>query len=91
MSVDKIAGETALELIKNENVQNKMADVFGMLFPYAGIKKKAVDMYIAEVEKSNLPSDAKLIALLNAKKELKRLFQLQLTKKHVGHYQMIMK
>ena len=44
MGLEEKLGETALDLVKNENVQNKVADLFGMLFPYAGIKKKAVDM-----------------------------------------------
>lgn len=56
----KVVGETALDLIKNENVQNHTADFLGMLFPYIGIKKKAVNMYIEEIEKSNLSMDMKL-------------------------------
>lgn len=44
-----------------------------MLFPYAGIKKKAVDMYIEEIENSDLSTEAKMISLLNAKKTLKKL------------------
>ena len=54
MGLEEKLGETALDLVKNENVQNKVADLFGMLFPYAGIKKKAVDMYIEEIENSDL-------------------------------------
>ncbi|MDE7251596.1 MAG: hypothetical protein K2O32_01435 [Acetatifactor sp.] len=42
----KKLGETALDLAKNENVQNKAADLLGMLLPYVAIKKKAVDLYI---------------------------------------------
>lgn len=66
-------GETAFDLVKNENVQNKAADLLGMLFPYVAIKKKAVDLYIEEIEKSDLSTDAKMISLLNAKKTLKKL------------------
>ena len=51
MGIGKMAGEAAIEVMKNENVQNKTASVIGMLFPYAGVTKKAVDMYIDEIEK----------------------------------------
>lgn len=65
--------KTAVDLVKNENVLNKTVDALGMLFPYAGITKKAVDMYIAEIEKSDMPIDTKMYALLNAKKQLKQM------------------
>lgn len=42
-------------------------------FPYAGIEKRALDMYIADVEKSNMSSESKLIAILSAKKTIKKL------------------
>lgn len=31
MGLEEKLGETALDLVKNENVQNKVADLFGML------------------------------------------------------------
>ena len=62
MGLEEKLGETALDLVKNENVQNKVADLFGMLFPYAGIKKKAVDMYIKEIENSDISTEAKMIS-----------------------------
>ena len=65
--------KTAVDMAKNENVLNKTVDALGMLFPYAGITKKAVDMYIAEIEKSDMSIDAKMYALLNAKKQLKQI------------------
>lgn len=73
MSLEKKLGETALDLVKSENVQNKAVDLLGMLFPYVGVKKKAVDLYIEEIENSDLSTDAKMISLLNAKKTLKKL------------------
>ena len=73
MSLKKMVGEKALELVENENVQNKAVDLLGMLFPYVGIKKKAVDLYIEEIENSDLPTDAKMISILNVKKTLKKL------------------
>lgn len=66
-------GKTALDLIKNENMQNKSINLLSMIFPYAAIEKKAVDMYIDEIEKSDLPLDTKMIAVLNAKTTLKKL------------------
>ena len=68
-----VAGKAALELVQNENVLNKTVGALGMLFPYAGITKKAVDMYIAEIEKSDMPIDAKMYAMMNAKKQLKQM------------------
>lgn len=62
-----MAGETALDLAKNKDVLNKASDIMGMLFPYAGLRKKAVEMYISEIEKSNMSSDAKILAVLNEK------------------------
>lgn len=73
MNFGKKIGETALDLVKDEKIQNKAADLLGMLFPYAGIEKKAVDMYIEEIEKSDLSTEAKMILLLNAKKTVKKL------------------
>ena len=54
MGIGRMAGEAAIEVMKNENVQNKTASVIGMLFPYAGVTKKAVDMYIDEIEKADM-------------------------------------
>ena len=73
MDLKKKLGETALDLVKSENVQNKAVEFLGMLFPYAGIEKKAVDLYIEEIENSDLSTEAKMISLLNAKKTLKKL------------------
>lgn len=73
MNIGEKLGETALELAKNENVQNKTAELMGMLFPYAGLTKKAVEMYISEIEKANISPEAKMIAILNAKKNLKKM------------------
>lgn len=73
MNLGEMAGKTALDLVKNEGVLNKTSDVMGMLFPYAGLTKKALDMYIIDIENSNMSSDAKLFAILNAKKTIKKL------------------
>lgn len=45
MGLEEKLGETALDLVKNENVQNKVADLFGMLFPYAYKKESGRYVY----------------------------------------------
>lgn len=73
MEIGTVAGKAVVDLIKNENVQNKTISALGMLFPYAGIKKRAIDTYINDIENSNLPSETKVVAMLNAKKTIKKL------------------
>ena len=51
--------KTAVDLVKNENVLNKSVGVMGMLFPFAGLKQKAVEIYIKDIEKSDLPAENK--------------------------------
>ena len=71
--MDIIGAKTAVDLVKNENIFNKVTGVMGMLFPYAGRRKKAFDMYVEEIEKSDLPIDTKVCMLLNVKKNFKRI------------------
>lgn len=73
MGLSEIASGVVLDLAKNEGALNKTADVMGMLFPYAGLTKRALDMYISDVENSNMSSESKLFAILNAKKTIKQL------------------
>lgn len=73
MDIKELVAETAVDLIKNENIQNKAVSLFSMLFPYKGIEKRALDIYVEEIEKSNLPTESKMIALLNAKDTIKKL------------------
>ena len=65
--------KTAVDLVKNDNVLNKAAGVMGMLFPYAGLKQKAVNMYIEEIEKSDMSPEAKIFTVLNMKKTFKKI------------------
>ena len=65
--------KTAVDLVKNDNVLNKVAGVMGMLFPYAGLKQKAVNLYIEEIEKSDMSSEAKIFTVLNMKKIFKKI------------------
>lgn len=73
MGIEKVTKDTALELIKNENIQNKAVEMMGMLFPYVGLAKKAVDMYIDEIEKSDMTPEAKIFNIVNARKTIKKI------------------
>lgn len=73
MGIEKTVGKAALEIAQNENIVNKTTDFLGMLFPYVGLKKKALDMYLSDIENSDLPSESKLMATLNAKQTIKKL------------------
>ena len=73
MEIEKKIGKMTLDLLKNEELFKSNSDVFGMLFPYCGLRKKALDVYIEDVEKSNMSSQSKVVAILNAKETLKRL------------------
>lgn len=51
-----------------------------------GLKKKALDMYLSDIENSDLPSESKLVAVLNAKQTIKKLRngdQFQVLKTHI--------
>ena len=65
--------EELVNLATNENIQKGASSIFGMLFPYTGIKKLVVDTYQEEIKKSNLPAEIKLVLLLNAKRVIKKL------------------
>lgn len=65
--------KTAVDLVKNDNVLNKTAGIMGMLFPYAGLKQKAVNMYIEEIEKSDMTPEAKVFTVLNIKKTFMKI------------------
>lgn len=73
MGIGQIAAHTAADLVKSENMQNKAVSLLGMLFPYAGIEKRALDMYLSDVEKSDMSPESKLIATLSAKTTIKKL------------------
>lgn len=65
--------KTAMDLVKNENVLNKSVGVMGMLFPFAGLKQKAVEMYVEDIEKSDLPAETKVFMIMNTKKTFKKI------------------
>jgi len=65
--------KTAVDLVKNENILDKSVGVMGMLFPFAGLKQKAVEMYVEDIEKSDLPAETKVYMVLNTKKTFKKI------------------
>ncbi len=72
MGFKKDAAEKSLE-VATDLVKDNATNLLGMLFPYSGLKKKAVEMRMEQIEKSNLPEETKIALLLNMKKEFKRL------------------
>lgn len=67
MCIDKVIG-TVKKAVDSENT----AKMCGMLFPYVALKKRAVDMYAEEIEKSNLSMEAKIYCLSNAEKDVQK-------------------
>lgn len=65
--------KTAVDLVKTDNVLNKTTGLMGMLFPYAGIKQKTVNMYMNEIEKADISPEAKVYAALNIKSTFKKI------------------
>ncbi|MBU5471280.1 DUF2806 domain-containing protein [Falcatimonas sp. MSJ-15] len=65
--------KTVVDLMKNENVLNKSVGVLEMLFPFAGLKQKAVEMYVEDIEKSDLSAETKAFMILNTKKTFKKI------------------
>ena len=64
--------KAAAEAAGKEGV-NKFSAIIGSFFPFWGLKKKAVDAYIKEIEESNLTPEAKMMSIANAKKTYKQL------------------
>lgn len=73
VDIGEIVGKTAIEVMKNGDARNTATGVMGMLFPYAGVTKQAVDLYIDEIKKSNLLPEVKTLLILNVKKTIKGL------------------
>ena len=67
------AGKTVADLAKDKNITDTGSKLLGMLCPYLGLKKKAVDMYVKEIEESDLPPETKAFTILNTKKTFKKL------------------
>ena len=73
MDATGIAGQAALKAVGNAELAKQAGTVFDKMFPYFGRKKKALDIYDEEIEKSNLSPEAKIVAVLNAKKNIKQM------------------
>lgn len=56
------AGEVGKESV------NKLASVFHGFFPFWGLKARAIDVYVREIENTSLSPEAKMYAIANAKK-----------------------
>ena len=66
--------KAAAEAAGKESV-NKLSIGIGGLFPFWGLKKKAVDAYINEITTSTLSPEAKMMAIANARKTYKDLYE----------------
>lgn len=62
----------AAEAAGKESV-NKLAEAVGGLFPFFGLRKKSVSVYISEIEASDLSPEAKMMAIANTKRRFKEL------------------
>ena len=73
MSEKETELSTLVDAVKES--PNLIEKIIGMLNPYAGLDKKgiekAAEYYLAEIEKSDMPMEAKLFAMQNVKKNLK--------------------
>ncbi len=62
------------ELSKTVEVgANILLDVIDRFFPFCGLTKRALDVYISEIEKSDKPKEYKAWEIMRAKKEFKKL------------------
>lgn len=73
MSLGKKATESLVKFATDENVIKETKGLFGMLFPYVGVKQKAIEMYVEDIEKSDLPRETKISLLLNIKDNFKKI------------------
>ena len=52
---------------------SKIAEAIGGFFPFLGLKRDAVETYVSEIKKSNLPPQMKMYYIANAKRDFKHL------------------
>ncbi len=64
---------TVIDTATKKEILNKTSSVLGMLFPYIGARKNAVDIYLKELEKADMSAEAKAWHALNIKKTIKQL------------------
>ena len=68
MGLKEDAAMTAID-VAGENAPN----ILGIFFPYLGLERKAVEVYISDIEKSNLPREVKVFLICNAQRDIKRI------------------
>ena len=73
MVMQEFLGEKAIEVLTNEGLLKKASNGLGLLFPYCGLRKKALEVYINEIENSDMSTAEKVSRILSAKDTLKRL------------------
>lgn len=73
MGIKEIIEMPQTDILQNENMVNRAAELMGVLFPYIGIEKRTVNMYLKEIETSDMSPDAKAITMFGVKKHLKEL------------------
>ena len=56
-----------------DSARSIVTDIIDRFFPYCGLNKKALDIYISEIEKSDKPKEYKAWEVMRAKKEFKKL------------------
>lgn len=56
-----------------ESTKNIFTDIIDRFFPFCGLNKRALEVYISEIEKSDKPKEFKAWEILRAKKEFKKL------------------
>jgi len=71
MNNNDIIAELTKELIKDGST--KLDKVLGGMFPYYFMKRDAVNMYLENIYRSDLPMEIKMYNILNARKEIKRI------------------
>ncbi len=71
--------EYGLEIVKAAAAEagkqsvDKLANVISGLFPFWGIKKKAIDTYVSEIQNSDLPPETKFMAIASVRDSYKQL------------------
>lgn len=73
MAIDPIIGSASIELLKLLDNQGAKSGLENVLFPYRDITKKAVDIYISEIEKMDISPEEKVFLILRAKKTIKKI------------------
>lgn len=69
----KMVTKTAVDLAKKGKLFDNSIEIMGMLFPYAGLQRKAVEVYVEDIEKTDLPAETKAFLILNTKKTFKKI------------------